>query len=359
MDDEEDEEPRKLAGGLIYVNKSDIKILSGEDQFGLKGAGVAAVQLLRDIAMPVFDTATAVWKANVRNRVSEIDAKAKVKTEKILAQGQLDLLEIARVKEEREIQLRALRRMAIGTAAVEHARLTSDKESWNKLDPDWVNLFWRLGEDISNEDFQDFWGALLSLAVTAECRPSKQLLHFAYLLSAEQAKEIDRLFGFACSTHDSSGNLHVVIPRKFGSVDRVVMNREDSENAKISDDIQRQFSLTVSTANELLRTNLPPLRIDEFGPAGLYAFSSEAPGARLDKNEDEDIIFFLGNKPFKLGSGLLDTRKIRTPFQLVQGLPLSSLGTQLFELINIPPNPLLVNAFEQAVRGHGYELLEV
>ncbi|WP_162944010.1 MULTISPECIES: DUF2806 domain-containing protein [unclassified Rhizobium] len=73
------------------------------------------------------------------------------------------------------------------------------------LQPEWVDQFWRLAENISSADMQAFWGKVLSRKCLGLSNISARALHFISTLSGEEAHALEQIAARLVTVVEPSG----------------------------------------------------------------------------------------------------------------------------------------------------------
>ena len=73
------------------------------------------------------------------------------------------------------------------------------------VQPEWVDQFWRLAENISSADMQAFWGKVLARKCLGLSNISARALHFISTLSGEEAYALEQIAARVVTVVDPSG----------------------------------------------------------------------------------------------------------------------------------------------------------
>jgi hypothetical protein len=103
-----------------------------------------------------------------------------------------------------EAQIQQQNREAIADAAIVETRaLISDGTVPKEdivIEPEWLSRYWRLAQDVSNEELQSLWARVLAREATGVGTVSARTLKTLATLSRKEADELVRIAPFCCTT---------------------------------------------------------------------------------------------------------------------------------------------------------------
>lgn len=243
-------------------------------------------------------------------------------------------------------------RESIAIAAVEQARdpeLTAEEVDGDGtgLDEGWIDRFWRLAQDVFNEDLQRLWGRILLRESLRAGAIGPRTLEVVSLLRREDAHELERLARFTCTALDWRGREQAIlvtsIPRShpLGNVAAV-----------------DHAALQVCCAR--IAKTLGSWRDDYFGPLGIFVESGWIKSLRVSPYHE--------SLPIRLGSHRYELRGFRPPnslepdgsgaaVALLSGIFWTAIGRELLNLVRAAPHSEFVAALREGFAQHGLQLV--
>ncbi len=286
----------------------------GEDVLGLQRAAPALVAAISSGCQQAWDLLTRKKRARddidiVQMRLAAIE-KLKTGGHGVEIAGMLANQLIDDLK-------RQANKEAIAIAAVQH-RSSNPGDDGDGLDTDWLNRFWRLAEDVSQEDAQQFWGMMLSRAAGVSGKVSKRLLSVLADIDGWEARELQRIFGSVLVYEVPHGQRRGVILDSFAR--KIVAVSGGGEFDSLSEE---------------LSMHVRPTHQERFGPAGIYEQSGWAEPAYPTWN-GTSVDIELGGTGIRLSgnfSGSIQSFPSGLcQLELASGTALSSIGLELYDL---------------------------
>lgn len=202
-----------------------------------------------------------------RNTATEIEAFrqwSKAIKDEGLSVGNFDLTlqERAAFRVAAQEVRRQQRREAIAAEALAEVRASPDdfRGSDEPLDPDWLDRFWRLAEDVGDADFQSIWARILARHAAGGARYSARYLMILSTLSGTEAEALERLAAVAVRVILAGADtlpcvVHRIGDHMFGTGDK----------PPGQDALQKQ--------HRVLDQEVLPFRQELLGPIGIYVES--------------------------------------------------------------------------------------
>lgn len=223
-------------------------------------------------------------------------------------------------------------RESVAFAAIDQAKLIPDTQfTTSFLEPDWVDHFWKLAETISNEELQQFWGAIFARTCAGQTKIGPRTLNFISSLSAEEAKALERAAACYIEIEVDKNYMQYGLLTGFSVVD--VKERKEIEN------INTDLYYAIGDINKVL-----------FGSVGVYVESgwgfniSQIPtgkGISFKLGGEEMLVKSSRNLPIEEGV-----------FSFGTGIQISPMGREIFQFLKPLPN----TKYRQLIRD-GFALL--
>jgi hypothetical protein len=196
MSDNVEEESEK-SGPLVSI--------SAEDFFGLGRAADKVMEALKAGIGPVLEP----W---IRSRLAAADQQAARGWVEVTKDSGLSIreLEINTLSGRAQLRVRAEQvqqqenREAVAVHTLREIADLSKDESISTdpetVAPEWLNRFWRLAQDVTNEDLQSVWGRVLARKATGAGAISARTLEGLSLLEGWEIEELARIAPCVVST---------------------------------------------------------------------------------------------------------------------------------------------------------------
>jgi hypothetical protein len=291
------------------------------------------------------------WQRN-RNTRADIDAfkqwSRALRKEGLPATSiELSLEQRAALRVSSQEVRRQQNREAIAAQAVtefQDARLEKTIETFHTLETEWLDRFWRLAEDVSQQDAQSLWGRILARQSTGASAFSARCLEMLSTLSRAEAKLLEQLATkVACFERPNAGGLDYSIIRS------ITFWMSPGADQPGLTEANRNLSREVGNAHEEI-----------FGPIGIFVESGWAHEV-VAPVQDQIVRFNLGNQRFHIGgypAPLPPNAYIRIPDAVCvgAGIQLSPVGAEIVSLIRAEPTPGFIKLLGEALREVGLTL---
>lgn len=237
-------------------------------------------------------------------------------------------------------------RERVALAAFEEARLRADEHEFRgpsgiRIEDEWLDRFWRLAQDVTNEDLSALWGRILYREVRRPGTISPHTLEVISLLTRNDAEEIKRMASWTCVVQLENG------------AEAAILLLVPGANCRSFDRNAMKKLLTILNGNQIFR-------LDYFAALGVlqdpFGWSrGVAPICRPD-----GIGLPVANKSFVLRGFTADeiraSRDGEKPITLGGGLAWTSVGREILRLISTEPDPLYVDLLKKGWQLCGIEL---
>jgi uncharacterized protein DUF2806 len=200
-----------------------------------------------------------------------------------------------------------------------------------EIEPEWLDRFWRLAQDVSDRDMQAVWGRILARQAQSPSKYSARCLEALSLLSKQEAQRLEHLSKFVCSSAMADANHHFFLfnPQQLKS---------DQDTKEITNKIHK---LVGNTSRSV------------FGPAGLFTDSGSG-WAQSIHVEVKD-----GKAPLSIARSsfaIYYPTATNCVDYIGSGLGISPLGAEIFSLIESEPDPTYVEPITAALLAYGLKL---
>jgi hypothetical protein len=205
----------------------------------------------------------------------------------------------------------------------------------SELAPEWIDRFWKLSENITEENMQAVWGRILARQSNGSGRYSIRSLETLSMLSRDELEFLERLADKVGTSVLKKGSHSFVLTGIYNGI-------LDSDETR-------------KNANKNLSKIVGPLKAEVFGPAGIYldaGGTSWAFGINVQVS-DNTAPLRIADQQFQLRF----TKNDQGYAQLGSGMGLSPEGAQIMSLIKTAASADYVNALKDALSAHGVELL--
>lgn len=255
-----------------------------------------------------------------------------------LESAELTIGERTEIRVKAEAIQRQDNRERIAHAAIEHVEHESAEEVSDLSPPDneWVDHFWRLAEHISTDEIQKFWGLILARRATCRAACSARTLNFLSLLSADEAKIIDRASRCVIKITNNATPTYGYI----------------WSTSEFGDGIAAELEIT-----NLLASMLRPLALNTLGPAGLYIQSDLGHSFETQVSSFNTFELEVADRKFKLQVRSGTTISEEGVF-IGKGVELSKVGAEIIDLLKPKANDAYVQTLIEGLKLRGITLIE-
>jgi hypothetical protein len=258
-----------------------------------------------------------------------------------ISKVELSLAQAAEVRATAEKIVKQANRIDVAIAAIEHADHDSAPldPSLTAPDPDWLGRFWRIAENISDEEVQRFFGTVLSRQAAGKAAISARALEFISLLSGEEAKALERIASFTVEIEDRGhpnwGVMHSIAVLNSGGAGPEAVAR----NARVTMHVQ-------------------PLQADLFGSLGIFVQSGFANAFFFWQSGTGTFHFRVGGRGFKV-TATADQLDEEGSFYLGSGYGLSPLGREIISMIRPRADEAYIQLLREAFELRGLQVIDV
>jgi hypothetical protein len=319
-------------------DKAPLALVQITDVLGMSGP---AKQLIEAIVRGVGEWAYP-WQTD---RKARADAKSLTRITGTLKQeglsieaAELSLEDRATIRVIAQFQRQQQNREAVALQAIEEFKSSKAEQGASdvRIDLAWLDRFWRLAEDASEEDFQSLWGRILARQTAGQASYSARCLETLSTLSRTEAKLLERL------------------ARVTMCVERPGVGRDFSILQRI-DDYQKRESVenSLSNLNRELLNAIGDTHSEIFGPIGIFVESGWAYVvlARVRNGSAQCKIgsasYRIDGYPEPLPSfGYIPTAET---VSLGSGIQFSPVGAEIIGLLRVDPNPDYVRLYADAL----------
>lgn len=232
-------------------------------------------------------------------------------------------------------------RHAIATAAIDDFRENRGTQATNvePIDADWLDRYWRLAENVSNEDFQSLWGRILSRAALGTNTFSPRCLETLSLLTRREAETLTQLAPMVSGMRSATGEVRYFL----------LYDVESQAARKLNTEEEKKHLLE---ANAAIRSTLGEWYEQMFAPIGIYAstegawaISATAPFMdRSSRFSVAGVEFQIEGYPTSVEPELSSGSQIK----IGHAVPFSAVGGEIIGLIETKPNEDYVAALRHA-----------
>lgn len=222
-------------------------------------------------------------------------------------------------------------REAVGIAAVQEARLLLEEgasPSEVEPEPEWLDRFWRLSQDISSEDLQSLWGRILARQTTGANTIGARTLEALGTLEGWEIAELTRIAPFVFEQREQRPPLAAII----GSV---------STREEIKHELNARLAQLIGWVDRF-----------HFGSIGLTVAGGFGFDARIAVDNTAVGRLWIGSRPFTVSPGGRpnETRNVGGAILFTQ------LGREIVGLIRTEPDPTYVEILTESLGGVGWNL---
>jgi len=201
-----------------------------------------------------------------------------------------------------------------------------------KIDIEWLDQFWRLAQDVSNEDMQTVWGRILSRQAAGTGSYSARTLHTLSMLSKSEASLLEKM-----ATVTISG-----LPDGIDAIMTHFHFGFQNYATKQADD---QLTLAAGILNTAL-----------FGSIGILIESGWAHGIHV--TSQDPALLKIGAKKFEIRG----TSKLAKPPHLLpigSGYAYAPVGKEIISLVRTVPNNDYLQSMRDGLKLVGLDLGQV
>ncbi|MDD1527424.1 hypothetical protein C7U92_16580 [Bradyrhizobium sp. WBOS7] len=324
-------------------------LIEVKDLFGLSGAAkIVAEGIIRGVgewARPWQTSRMAKSEVAVYQKWSEALGQNGLPTNVAdLTLGERTTLRLSAQHERHQ-----LNRESVALQIIEDVRAKpEDVSSTGKpMDPDWLDRFWTLAENVSDVDFQSIWARILVRQATGKASYSPRTLNTLSMLTRDEAEALSRLAPFSITTLLGGVSTSLAIWSTVGSS----LGSHYTAKPKMSPD----------SLDAALREVVGPVRSDVFGPAGIMVEDGWAYEAYASVQEGVAKIR-IANKPYDISgfpNPLPHSRsKNGEVVILAAGVRFSAVGAEIIDLIAAQPSADYVHLLQRTFQLWGLSLAE-
>ncbi|MER8752429.1 DUF2806 domain-containing protein [Mesorhizobium sp. M1050] len=233
-------------------------------------------------------------------------------------QIELSLGQRAEVKLVADAITRQRNRESVAWLSIEQANLDQSKKAEETLPPDydWIDKFWRIAENISNENVQSFFGLVLARKTLSGSCFSMRTLDVISTLSGDEARDLERLAQFVVRTTTSD------IEAAYAIICSISFEGDDLKPLMYAISAQ-------------LRSIHEPLRQRHFGSIGVFVEDGWAAPIN-QKIRDDQIEFYVADQKIRVTSvegSIRPARHADGCYDIGSGVELSPLGVELVSML--------------------------
>lgn len=257
----------------------------------------------------------------------------------------LTLGERAEVRMVAEAIIRQDNREAIAIEAINHGKTLTTDPTIGQLsgpDADWIERFWRLAENVSQPDMQEFWGVVLARRSTGKAAFSARALEFLSTLSGDEARKLERIAKFAVSHYVDQG-----------VSDHAVMNHLSDHTDRLSGERKKELEAFNKRLHDFIGNIDTPL----FGSLGIYIEGGWAHSI-LQKPDNGKIRFTVAGTDFEavIPSGHVDQHGF---YYIGGSTGLAPLGREMVSMIAPEPDERYFDLLLEGFKIKGLDLRRV
>lgn len=291
-----------------------------------------------------------------RNTTAEIETFRqwnKAITESGLSIGNVDLTlqERAALRVTAQEIRRQEHREAIAAQAVAAVRANPGEfnGSDDPLDPDWLDRFWRLAEDVSDANFQSIWARILARHAAGGTCYSARCLMILSALSRTEAEVLERLAPVAVRVVlEGTDTLPCVVHR--------IGDHIFGAGGKPSD------QKTLRIQHQVLDEEVLPFRQELLGPIGIYVENGWAHEPYMSVINGAAELTIAGRR-FKIDGFAQPPQQsalaMKSAIRFGGGIQFSLAGAEILSLIRTELNPKFVTAVGEIMKLYGLRLIQL
>lgn len=273
-----------------------------------------------------------------------------LREEGLPAQGaELSLEERAVVRVVAEEARNQRNREAIAVQAIEELKTllaTQPAEPIAETEHSWLDMFWKLAENVSDADFQSIWGRVLTRQVAGGVKHSARCLAALSTISRQEAGLLEAVAALCIQIDRPNLNpLYLVMTQLSPQM--------------YSPPFSTDYPL-IAALNKRLVSCFPAGHSEVLGPIGIYVEGGWGYDVHLPIAKGETTFALAGRRfrvtgfPFPLpeGSSYCSSDHVI----LGGGTQISPVGAEILSLIHAEPNPAYVTALAAGLAVLGLEL---
>lgn len=239
-------------------------------------------------------------------------------------------------------------RVAIG--AIEELRFEADRGPASpgegpRMEDEWIDRFWRLAQDVSNQDLQRLWSRVLAREARRVGSFSLKTLEVLSLLTPSDARELEHLARCTCSTSSARGQHALVVLSLSAS-------RPHGADGKFRPE-------DVAEVSRRLVEIVGPLSPDHFGPLGIFRDTGWAGNLPM-LLDDRGAALRIGTRHFRIRgftTAASSAEKVDGDVVYVfSGKEWSRVGREILSLIDTDPDVNFLSELRRGLALHGLEL---
>lgn len=310
------------------------------------GAGAATKTLLGMIERGASWILTPAYRKRIDNAQRQIAGEwvgELAGTGLSIKAATLDIGDQAVLHLQAEAVRRSGHREAVANAAIEEfRRLAGDdvgKATIEEIDLEWVDMFWRLAEDIGSLPRQALWGRILARKARGS-EISARTLHALSMLSGEEAALLEKLARY-------------VVRYVRGAPNAVIMTR-----------LTRPFEYVPHGKEQAAREIMGTLRrligevgIDLLEPIGFLSGVDDY--SMFLEIVDQEILFSIGGTEYAVRpvERLIEPDRNSEDLRFGEGYRLTRMGREVFSLVGTEPDNDYVRLLARFMRLSGWEMV--
>lgn len=340
--------------GMLETEKSEGRpaaLIEVKDLFGLSGAAkLIAEGIVRGVGEWVRP-----WQTG---RAAKADVAAYQKWSEALRRdglpanaAELSLGERTTLRLSAQNERHQLNREGVAVQIIEEVRTKPEEVSavGKPIDPDWLDKFWTLAENVSDTDFQSIWARILVRQATGRSSYSPRTLHTLSMMTRGEAEALSRLASLSVTTLSAGTTTAPAIWLSAG----------DHLHSHFTNHPERS---ELENLNADLRKRVGPTQSDVFGPSGIMVEDGWAYEAYASVQQGKAKIK-IANKPYEI-CGFPDPlphsrHKDEAAVLLGAGVRFSSVGAEIIDLIAAQPSKDYIQALQRVFQLWGLSLDEV
>ena len=255
--------------------------------------------------------------------------------------AELTLSERAEIRITGEQVSQQQNRENIARATIEQAEAEFDTAAASPptVDPDWLGQFWRLAENISNDDVQQFWATILARTCLGTGTVGARTLTFLSTLSADEARALERASQYYLRIEVEPGNFQHAILQEL-------VEYGPGFPAGVRDDLEKNGAEIRKCIGDIKQTL--------FGALGVFVEDGFAFSVNK-RNPEPSFSFQLGGQPFE-ATAERDLYTDKGLFRVGGRTQVSPLGQEIFQFLRPQPDEEYISLVTAAMKMKGVRL---
>jgi hypothetical protein len=275
-------------------------------------------------------------------------SKALQETGLNIAAADLSLAERASVRVIAQESRRQQNREAIAAGAVlefTHTHLEKSSDVESKLEIEWIDRFWRIAQDVSDETFQSLWARVLARQCAGSSKCSPRCLEALSLLNSSEAKSLERI-----------ATMTMLAEAEGMSKSVILLSVSDYR----TDAVPAMVALGLQHANRRIVDYVGDLHPEIFGPIGIFiddGWGHELPSIV----QHQTVSITIGQQPYDIKGyppklQQIPRLQIANGIYIGTGTQLTPLGSEIISLIQAEPDKEYVKLLGDALACIGLSL---